>query len=165
VGLMESAAAAVGIETIAIEVKSDSDIEAAMTSLARQPGSGLISIPDSFAVERRELMIALAGRLRLPAIYAGPFFTRSGGLMAYGPDTRDLMHRAADYVDRILRGTIPGELPVQQPTRLRLIINMKAAKRQGRVRAATSPVFHSSTSRCLENGWKCSKRSPPASSG
>jgi putative tryptophan/tyrosine transport system substrate-binding protein len=109
-------------------VQSDFDIEAAATALARQPGSGLVVIPDSFTVERRNLIIALAERMRLPAVYGSPYFSQSAGLMAYTVDGRDLMHRAADYVDRILRGERPADLPVQQPTRFRLTINMKTAK-------------------------------------
>jgi len=124
---MESAGTNLGIDTIVTPVQSDSDIEAAITALARQPGSGLAAIPDSFTFERRELIIGLAGRLRLPAIYANPYFTRSGGLMVYAADARDLMHRAADYVDRILRGTRPADLPIQQPTKFDLIINLKTA--------------------------------------
>jgi putative ABC transport system substrate-binding protein len=125
---MEAAAASLGVETIAMPVQSDSDIDAVMTALARQPGGGLVAIPDSFTVERRDLIIALAERMRLPALFGSPFFTRSGGLMAYAVDSRDQMHRAADYVDRILRGDRPADLPVQQPTRFRLTINMKTAK-------------------------------------
>jgi putative ABC transport system substrate-binding protein len=125
---MQSAAASLGVETIAMPVQSESDIEAAMTALAGQPGGGLVAIPDSFTTERRDLILALAERIRLPAIYGSPFFLWSGGLMTYAVDSRDLMHRAADYVDRILRGDRPADLPVQQPTRYRLTINMKTAK-------------------------------------
>src|SRR5215470_3060577 len=128
---MEAAAASLGVETIAMPVQSDSDIEAAITVSARQPGGGLIVIPDTFTVGRRDLIIALAQRMHLPAVYGSPFFARSGGLMAYTVDSRDLMHRAANYVDRILRGESPADLPVQQPTKFRLTINMKAAKALG----------------------------------
>jgi len=125
---MQSAVASLRVETIATPVQSNSDIEAAMTALARQPGGGLVAIPDTFTVERRDLIFALAERLRLPAIYGSPFLVGSAGLMTYTVDSRDLMHRAADYVDRILRGERPADLPVQQPTRFRLTINMKTAK-------------------------------------
>jgi putative ABC transport system substrate-binding protein len=128
---MEAAAASLGVETIALPVQSDSDIEAAVTGLARQSGGGLAAIPDTFTVERRDLIIALAGRMRLPAIYGIRYFTRSGGLMEYAADPRDLMYRAADYVDRILRGDRPADLPVQQPTRFELSINIKTAKALG----------------------------------
>src|SRR5215468_9479936 len=128
---MQSAVASLGVETIATPVQSNSDIEAAMTALARLPGSGLVAIPDTFTIERRDLIIALAERMRLPALFGSRFFTRSGGLMAYTVDSRDLMHRAANYVDRILRGAMPAELPVQQPTRFQLMINLKTAKTLG----------------------------------
>jgi putative ABC transport system substrate-binding protein len=125
---LETAAAGLGIETIDAPVQSDSDIEAAMMASARQPGGGLIAIPDAFTAERRDLISALAERMRLPALYGLLYFERSGGLMMYAVDSRDLMHRAADYVDRILRGDRPADLPVQQPTRFRLTINVKTAK-------------------------------------
>jgi putative ABC transport system substrate-binding protein len=128
---MEAAAPSLGVEIIATQVQRDSDIEAAMTAFSRKPGSGLITIPDSFTSERRDLIIALAERLHLPAAYASTYFTRSGGLVVYAVDARDLMHRAADYVDRILRGTRPAELPVQQPTKFQLILNLKTAKTLG----------------------------------
>jgi putative tryptophan/tyrosine transport system substrate-binding protein len=130
---MESAFARLGVQIIAMPVQSDSDIEAAMIASARQPGGGLIAIPDSFTmeIERRDLIIALARRMHLPAVYWSRYFTRSGGLMAYAVDPRDLMHRAADYVDRILRGAKPADLPVQQPTKFELVINLKTAKALG----------------------------------
>jgi putative ABC transport system substrate-binding protein len=128
---IESAGTTLGIETIVKPVESDSEVQAAMTALARQQGGGLITIPDSFTFERRGLIVALASSLRLPAIYAQPYFARSGGLMAYAVDSRDLMHRAADYLDRILKGAKPSDLPVQQPTRFLLSVNMKAAKALG----------------------------------
>jgi putative tryptophan/tyrosine transport system substrate-binding protein len=128
---MERAAASLGIETIATPLQSDSDIEAAMTASARQSGGGLVAIPDSFTIGRRDLIIALAERMNLPAIYSSPYFARSGGLLVYAVDARDLMHRAAGYVDRILRGTRPGELPVQQPIRFISVVNLKTAKALG----------------------------------
>jgi putative ABC transport system substrate-binding protein len=126
---MEAAAPSLGVEIIARPVQSDSDIEAAMTAFSRTPGSGLITIPDSFTFARRDLIIALAERLHLPAAYASTY--SSGGLVVYAVDARDLMHRAADYVDRILRGTRPAELPVEQPTKFQLILNLKTAKTLG----------------------------------
>jgi putative ABC transport system substrate-binding protein len=128
---MEAAAASLGVETIAMPVQTDSDIEAAMMGLARQPGGGLVALPDSFTLERRVLIIALAERMRVPAVYGFRSFMQSGGLMAYAVDPSDLMYRAADYVDRILRGDRPADLPVQQPTRYPLTINIKTAKALG----------------------------------
>jgi len=128
---MGAAATSLGVETIATPVQSDSDIEAALTAFARQPGGGLIAIPDAFTAERRDLITALAERMRLPAMYGLLYFARSGGLTTYAVDARDLMHRAADYVDRILSGTRAADLPVQQPTKFDLIINLKTAKALG----------------------------------
>jgi putative ABC transport system substrate-binding protein len=127
---MESAASVLGVETVTLLVQSVADIEAAMTAFARQPGGGVVAIPDSFTVQHRDLLIALAARNRLPTIYA--YIQASmGGLMTYTVDTRDLMHRAAGYIDRILKGEKPAELAVQQPARFNLVINLKTAKALG----------------------------------
>jgi putative ABC transport system substrate-binding protein len=127
---MESALASLGVETTAMPVQNDSDIEAAMMGAAG-PGGGLVVIPDTYTFERRELIIALAERMHLPAVYGLRYFARSGGLMVYTVDARDLMRRAADYVDRILRGAKPADLPVQLPTKFELIVNLKTAKTLG----------------------------------
>ena len=112
-------------------IQSDADIETALSMFATQPSSGLIAIPDSVTGQHRDLIIALAARYRLPALYAIPSATPSGGLMAYAVDTRDTMQRAAGYVDRILKGAKPGDLPVQQAARFQLSINLKTAKAIG----------------------------------
>ena len=112
-------------------VASDADIEVAIMDFARRPGGGLVAIPDSFTAEHREQVIAQAARNRLPALFSNLVSTSSGGLMAYAVDTRDLMHRAAGYVDRILKGEKPTELPVQQPAKFELSINLKTAKALG----------------------------------
>jgi len=127
---MQSAASVLAVETVTLLVQSAADIEAAITAFARQPGGGVVAIPDSFTVHHRDLLIALAARNRLPAIYA--YIQASmGGLMTYTVDTRDLMHRAAGYIDRILKGEKPAELAVQQPARFNLVINLKTAKALG----------------------------------
>jgi hypothetical protein len=95
------------------------------------PSSGLIAIPDSFTVQHRDRIIALAARYRLPAVYSVLPATPSGGLMAYRVDTRDTMQRAAGYVDRILNGAKSADLPVQQPAKFQLSINLKTAKAIG----------------------------------
>jgi putative tryptophan/tyrosine transport system substrate-binding protein len=128
---VRSAAPTVAVEVIGVSIQSEADIEAALTTLARQPRGGLIAIPDSFTVQHRDLIVALAARYHLPALYAIPSATPSGGLMAYAVDTRDTMQRAAAYVDRILKGANPGDLPVQQPARFHLSINLKAARAIG----------------------------------
>jgi putative tryptophan/tyrosine transport system substrate-binding protein len=124
---MGAAATSLGVETIATLVQSDSEIEAAMMAAVRL-GGGLVAIPDTYTSERRDLVITLAGRLRLPAVYGSRAFARSGGLVTYAVDARDLMRRAADYADRILRGARPADLPVRLPTKFELAINLKTAK-------------------------------------
>src|SRR5262249_35572791 len=116
---------------VTLLVQSVADIEAAMTAFARQPGGGVVAIPDSFTVEHRGVLVALAARNGLPTIYANIQPSSIGGLMAYTVDTRDLMHRAAGYIDRILKGEKPAELAVQQPARFNLVINLKTAKALG----------------------------------
>ncbi len=128
---VEAAAPGLGVEVAGTPVQSEADIEGVMTAFARRPGGGLVAIPDSFTGEHRDQVIAQAARNRLPVLYANLVSTPSGGLMAYAVDTRDLMHRAAGYVDRILKGDKPSELPVQQPGKFELSINLKTAKALG----------------------------------
>jgi putative ABC transport system substrate-binding protein len=125
---VESAAPRLGIEAITMLVQNEVDIEAAITAFSREPGGGLVAIPDTFTRQHRELIIALAARNRLPTIYSYSESTAIGGLMAYAADAHDLMRRAADYVDRILKGAKPAELPVQEPAKFQLVINLKTAK-------------------------------------
>jgi putative ABC transport system substrate-binding protein len=127
----EAAANVLGVEFIPSPVQNDADIETVLTTVARTPGGGLVGIPDTFLQLRRELIIALVDRYRLPAIYANRVWAPSGGLMAYAVDTLDLIRRAAGYVDRILKGTNPRDLPVQQPSKYELVINLKTAKALG----------------------------------
>jgi putative ABC transport system substrate-binding protein len=127
----KSAAAALAVEPIAANVHSASDIETAMASLGRRPDSALIVAPETFTTANRELIIALAAHHRLPAIYGLRPFPLSGGLMSYGPDSIDTVQRAASYVDRILRGEKPADLPVQAPIKFEMIINLKTAKALG----------------------------------
>jgi putative tryptophan/tyrosine transport system substrate-binding protein len=128
---VQSAAPTFAVETVAMPIRSDAEIEAALTMFAREPSGGLIAIPDSFTAQHRDRIIELAARYRLPALYAILPATPSGGLMAYAVDTRDTMQRAAGYVDRIFKGAKPADLPVQQPARFQLSINLKTAKAIG----------------------------------
>ncbi len=112
-------------------VHSDAEIEAAIAAQAREPGGSLISLPDSFTTSHRDVIIAAATRHSLPLMGAGEIFPRTGGLMSYWFDPVDLYAQAASYIDRILRGASPGDLPVQQPTKIPLIINLKTAKALG----------------------------------
>jgi putative ABC transport system substrate-binding protein len=128
---VQTAASTVAVNAVAMPIQSDTEIEAALAMFASQAFGGLIVIPDSFTVQHRDLIVSLATRYRIPALYGNLVSTPIGGLMAYAVDTRDLMQRAAAYVDRILKGANPGELPVQQPTKFQLSINLKAAKAMG----------------------------------
>jgi putative ABC transport system substrate-binding protein len=126
-----SAAAALAIEPIEAPVHSAAEIEAVMTKLGDKVGSGIVVMPDTTMQVNRETIYSLADRYRLPVIYGFRFFVTGGGLMSYGIDTPDLLRGAATYVDRILRGASPGELPVQLPTKFELVINLKTAKALG----------------------------------
>jgi putative ABC transport system substrate-binding protein len=119
------------VETIATPVQNNADIESSLTAFARTSGGGLIAIPDSFTVEHRDQIISQAANNRLPALYANRAFTLAGGLMSYAVDTRGLFQRSTTYVDRILNGARPSELPVQQPSKFDLVINLKTAKALG----------------------------------
>ncbi len=126
---VEAAAPSLHVEVVAAPVHNDAEIEAAITTLV--PATGLIVMPDVFILAHREQILALANRDRLPAAYAYRLFAASGGMLSYGTDLADLFRRAAPYVDRILTGTKPAELPVQQPTKFELVINLRTAKALG----------------------------------
>src|SRR6202795_290569 len=124
----EAAAQSFKVVLIAAPVHSDSEIETVITSLGREPGSGLLGMPDNFVEINRALIISLAARNNVPAVYQTPVIARDGGLLSYGADFRDIFRRATRYVDRILRGAKPSELPVQMPIKYLMIINLKTAK-------------------------------------
>jgi ABC-type uncharacterized transport system substrate-binding protein len=128
---VEASAAAFGVKTVRLPVQSPSDIDQAIDSFAQEPGGGLIAPPDSTTLPHRDLILVLAARHCLPAVYPYRFFLTSGGLMSYGMDYADVFRRAAEYVDRILKGEKPGDLPVQLPTKYELVINLKTAKALG----------------------------------
>jgi putative ABC transport system substrate-binding protein len=129
--VIQAAAPSFGVEVRPVGVHDASEIEHAVTAFARSSNGGLIvtAIPPSAA--RRKLIVALAARHRLPAVYPFRYYASSGGLISYGPDTTDPFRRAADYVDRILQGEKPADLPVQAPTKYELVINLKTAKALG----------------------------------
>jgi ABC-type uncharacterized transport system substrate-binding protein len=127
----EEAAPAFGTRPITKEVRAPADIEKAMADVAQQPKAGLIVMPDNFTTVHRDLIISLAARWKIPAIYPYRYFAEAGGLMSYGVDVTDLFRRAPEYVGRILRGAQPGELPIQAPTKFELVINLKTAKALG----------------------------------
>jgi putative tryptophan/tyrosine transport system substrate-binding protein len=126
-----AAAASLGVETIVAPVNDMPELESLFTTEAREPNSGFVVIPDAFTITHRAEIILLAARWRIPAIYWSRSFTEIGGLISYGPYLPDEYRRAAPYVDRILNGAKPGELPVQAPTKFEPVINLKTAKALG----------------------------------
>jgi putative ABC transport system substrate-binding protein len=128
---IEATAPSFGITVTLSPVHGDSDIEEAAATQAREPGGGLISLPDSFTTAHRDAIIAAAARHGLPLIGAGDVFARAGGLISYWFDVVDVHAQAASYIDRILRGANPADLPVQLPTKHSLVINLKTAKMLG----------------------------------
>jgi putative ABC transport system substrate-binding protein len=128
---IEAAGASVGVQVSAFGVSGPADIERAMDLIVREADIGLVVLPEPVTRTNRTLIIELAARYHLPAIYPFRFFTASGGLIAYGVDQYELYRRAASYVDRILRGAKTAELPVEQPTKFDLAINLKTAKALG----------------------------------
>ena len=120
-----------GIESIPIQVHSEADIENAIRTVGSEPDSGLFVLPDSHNIVYRKRIIELTAEYRLPAIYYFRYFASDGGLISYGPDEMDLFRRTADYVDQILKGARPSDLPVQQPAKFELVINLTTAKALG----------------------------------
>jgi ABC-type uncharacterized transport system substrate-binding protein len=127
----EAAAPSAGIEPVPTLVENATEIERAIGSFASAPNGGLVLIPDVSATVHRDLVIALAARHRLPAVYYSRMFAAAGGLMSYGNDLVDMFRQAASYVDRILRGDKPADLPVQAATKFETIINLKTARALG----------------------------------
>jgi putative ABC transport system substrate-binding protein len=128
---LETAARSLKIALIIAPVQNDVEIETAIIALRREPGGGLVVMPDNFAQVHRASIISAAARNSVPAVYSNAAFTRYGGLLSYGPDPVDIWRRAASYVDRILRGEKPGDLPVQFPTKFEMALNLKTAKALG----------------------------------
>jgi putative ABC transport system substrate-binding protein len=137
---LQSAAQSMAVEPLVFRIRSLTELENALNDLARSPGGGLIVLPDTFMVAHRTSVISLAAVNRLPAIYSFRVFAIDGGLIAYGIDNIDIYRRAASYVDRILRGAKPAELPVQQPTKYELVINLKTARALGMNIPPTLPL-------------------------
>jgi putative ABC transport system substrate-binding protein len=127
----KAAAASVGAEAIVAPVNDIPDLESLVTQEAREPNSGLVVIPDAFTIQHRAQIIALAARYHVPAVYWSSSFTEIGGLISYGSFIVDEYRRAASYVDRILKGSKPSELPVQAPVKFELVVNLKTAKAPG----------------------------------
>jgi putative ABC transport system substrate-binding protein len=128
---LETAARSLKVVPIITPVHSDVEIETAITALGREPGGGLVVLPDPFTGLHRAPIISAAARNNVPAVYWASQFARDGGLLSYGPDSVDTYRRAATYVDRILRGAKPAELPVQLPTKFEMVLNRKTATALG----------------------------------
>ena len=128
---LETAARSLKVAPIFAPVHSDVEIEAAIIVLGSEPGGGLVVMPDVFTDEHRLPIISAAARNDVPAVYTFSYFARDGGLLSYGPDRVDLFRRTASYVDRILRGEKPGDLPVQFPTKFEMVVNRKTATALG----------------------------------
>jgi putative ABC transport system substrate-binding protein len=128
---LEMAARSLKVEPIIASVHSDREIETAIIALGREPGGGFVVMPDGFTLVHRVPIISAAARNDVPAVYWASEFARDGGLLSYGPDPVDLYRRAASYIDRILRGAKPGDLPVQLPTKFEMVLNRKTAKALG----------------------------------
>ena len=128
---VDAAAPSFSVAPIKAAVRDPADVDRVFDALAREPNGALMVLPDISMTNYREAIIALAARHRLPAVYPYRYFAASGGLMSYGIDGTDVFRRAAGYVDRILKGTSPGELPIQAPTKYELVINLKTAKALG----------------------------------
>jgi putative ABC transport system substrate-binding protein len=127
----ETAARSLKVVPITAPVHSDVEMETAITALGREPGSGLLVLPDTVTAVHRAAIISAAARNNLPAVYSESAYVRDGGLLSYGADLVDIIRRAATYVDRILRGEKPGDLPVQFSTKFEMVVNLKTAKALG----------------------------------
>ena len=128
---IEAAAANFSVKVASVNVRTPGDIESGIEELSRDPDGGLINVPDGFSEPHRDLFVTQTARYRLPAVYPFRSFARAGGLASYGNDLRDSYRQAALYVDRILRSDRPSDLPVEQPTRFELTINLQTAKALG----------------------------------
>ena len=128
---IQAAALSSAVQVSTVPVNAKDEIEGVIATQARNPGGGVIVMPSAFNVTNRDLIIALAARYSVPAIYFNRLFTESGGLINYSPDYAEQFRQAPEYIDRILKGAKPADLPVQQPTKYELIINLKTAKALG----------------------------------
>jgi putative ABC transport system substrate-binding protein len=130
-GAIQGVVSSLRMEASPIDLRDVGEIERAIVDFAGSPNGGLVVLPSGLSSVHRELIIELAARHRLPAVYPFRYFVEDGGLICYGPDAIDQLRRAAGYVDRILKGEKPADLPVQAPTKYELVINLKTAKAIG----------------------------------
>jgi putative ABC transport system substrate-binding protein len=127
----ESLARVLGVELVPVAGRTIAEVELALGEFARRPNGGLIALPNAFTAAYREQIVAVAALLHLPAVYPLRYYATSGGLVSYGFDNIELYKRAASYVDRILKGAKPSELPIQQPIKFELVVNLRTAKSLG----------------------------------
>jgi putative tryptophan/tyrosine transport system substrate-binding protein len=127
----EAAALSRKVEPISSPVYNDAEIETVVTSLGREPRGGLVVMPDNFTINHRATLILMAARNKIPAVYWYSAYAREGGLLSFGVDNADIFRRSASYVDRILRGAKPADLPVQVPTKYETVVNLKTARELG----------------------------------
>ena len=129
--LIEAASRSSGVDVFAHSVRSTTEIESVITTFAAGPNGGIIALPSAIITAQRNLVISLANRFSLPTVFAFRYYAVDGGLISYGVDNIDLYRRSAAYVDRILKGEKPGDLPVQVATKFQLVVNLKTAKALG----------------------------------
>jgi putative tryptophan/tyrosine transport system substrate-binding protein len=146
-GVLQAFAPSLGLELRPVDLRDADEIERSINAFVQGGNGGLIVTGSPAATAHRELIIALAARNRLPAVYYSAFYCTTGGLICYGPDIHDEFRRAADYVDRILKGEKPADLPVQTPTKYELVINLKTAKALG---ISVPPTLLSSADEVIE---------------
>jgi putative ABC transport system substrate-binding protein len=146
-GAIQASASSLGVEVLPVSMRDAAEIERAVTEFARSPNGGLILTASGLAFLHRDLIITLAAQHKLPAVYFERVFATAGGLASYGADFVDLYRRAAGYVDRILKGEKPADLPVQASTKYKLVINLKAAQALG---LALPPTVLASVDEVLE---------------
>jgi len=146
-GAIKGAAPSFRVEISAIGVSSAEEIERGITAFAREPNGGMIVLAVPTTVIHRHLIIKLAAQHRLPAVYNSRYWAAEGGLVSYGPDVLDQYRRTAGYVDRVLRGAKPADLPVQAPTKFELVINLKTAKALG---LDVPPMLHARADEVIE---------------
>ena len=127
-GAVQAVAPSLGIDVVPVNIHESGEVERALGSLAASPNGGLVVTGSGLAIVNRELIVTLAGRHNVPAVYFGRSFVAGGGLISYGADLIDQYRHAACYVDRILKGEKPADLPVQAPTKYELVINLKTAR-------------------------------------
>ena len=146
-GALQIAAPSFGLEVKAVNVRDPGEIERGIVAFARLPNSGVIVTGSAAAVVHRDLIVTLTARHKLPAVYDNPLFVADGGLVASGADNVDQYRRAVEYLDRILKGEKPGDLPVQSPTKYVLAVNLKTAKALG---LTVSPSLLASATEVIE---------------